>query len=110
MKTYKIHITNKAEKDIISTINYIELVLKNPQAADNLLDTVISQINKLELFPLKHTLVNDPIISSWGIRFITVNNYLVFYLVDNDKHLVHIVRFLYCKSDWKSILKNGIVL
>ena len=35
---YIIHITNTAQRDILNAADYIEFVLKNPKAADNLLD------------------------------------------------------------------------
>ena len=34
---YTIHITNTAQRDILNAADYIEFVLKNPKAADNLL-------------------------------------------------------------------------
>lgn len=36
---YHIHITQTAERDMISAADYIEFTLKNPEAADHLLDT-----------------------------------------------------------------------
>ena len=35
---YQVHITKTAEHDIAKAADYIEFVLKNPQAADHLLD------------------------------------------------------------------------
>lgn len=46
-----LHITFTAEHDIMRTVDYIEFILKNPQAADNLLDTVTKQIETLLEFP-----------------------------------------------------------
>lgn len=71
------------------------------------LDEAESKINVLSTFPEKFALVDDAILSSWGIRFIIVKNYLAFYLIDEQIATVHIVRFLYGKSDWVSILKCG---
>ena len=34
---YQLHITQSAERDLIQAADYIEFVLKNPQAADDLL-------------------------------------------------------------------------
>lgn len=107
---YHIHITFTAEKDMIHAADYIEFVLKNPQAADRLLDEAEIQINTLSQFPMKHPPVDDKILSSWGIRFVTVGNYLAFYTVSEEEHQVNIVRFLYAKSDWRSILKLGFSL
>ncbi len=49
--SYQLHITSTAEHDIMRAVDYIEFVLKNPQAADNLLDTVTKQIETLSEFP-----------------------------------------------------------
>ena len=43
---------------------------------------------------------------SQGIRFVIINNYLAFYTIDEEKQTVIIVRFLYQKSNWTSILRQ----
>ena len=47
---------------------------------------------------------------SKGIRFVIINNYLAFYTIDKEKQTVIIVRFLYQKSNWTSILRQGLPL
>lgn len=70
---YSIHITATAERDMALAANYIEFVLKNPQAADHLLDETERQINALAHFPEKFPLAKDPLLASWGIHFAKVN-------------------------------------
>lgn len=106
--TRRIHITKTAENDLINAVRYIELVLKNPSAADNLLDKVEKEISELSSFPEAHAIADDPVLSAWGIRFIVINNYLAFYAILGDT--VYIIRFLYGKRDWISILKQGFSL
>lgn len=108
--SYNIHVTSAAERDLNHAADHIELVLKNPKAADDLLDEAEKQINSLSDFPEKFQLVDDPILSSWGIRFIIVDNYLAFYTIDHERNLVIVVRFLYQKSNWTAILRQGIPL
>ncbi len=108
--SYMIHITATAERDIIRAADYIEYTLKNPTAAEHLLDVATEQINSLADMPEKFHLVDDPVLASWGIRFIIVNNYLAFYTIDTEKQLVIVVRFLYQKSNWNSILGQGFSL
>lgn len=110
MMNYHIHITLTAEKDMVHAANYIESVLKNPQAADHLLDEAERQISTLSQFPMKHPIVDDKILSFWGVRFVTVENYLAFYTILEEEKQINIVRFLYAKSDWHSILKLGFLL
>ena len=108
--TYTIHITTAAEWDIINASDYIEFVLKNSLAADNLLDEIELKINALASFPTKFALVDDTLLASWGIRLIQIKNYLAFYVISEEKHQVTIIRFLYSKSNWISTLKHGFSL
>ena len=94
---YNIHITHAAERDMANAYDYIDLVLKNPTAADKLLDVADEKIGALAEFPHKFEVVSDKLLSLWGIRFTIVMNYLAFYTVDDATQTVHIVRFLYGK-------------
>lgn len=104
--TYSIHITAAAERDMANASNHIEFVLKNPEAADDLLDEAELKINALSSFPGKFPLVNDPLLSSWGIRFTQIKKYLAFYVISEEEQNVIVVRFLYRKSNWGFILKH----
>ena len=108
--SYHLHITSTAEHDIMRAVDYIEFVLKNPQAADNLLDVVTKQIETLSDFPQKFRIVDDPVLASWEIRFVIINNYLAFYTINEEKQTVIVVRFLYKKRNWYSILRQGFSL
>lgn len=72
--SYQVHITSTAEHDIMRAADYIEFTLKNPDAADNLLDAATEQISSLADLPQKFRLVDDPVLASWGIRFVIINN------------------------------------
>lgn len=108
--SYEIHITKAAERDLENALDYIELVLFNPQAADDLMDEIEKNVANLSQLPKKHTLVDDPVLKAWGIRFVTVKNYLIFYTISKQEKRVHIVRFLYGKRNWISMLKQNFLL
>ena len=108
--SYQVHITSTAEHDIMRAADYIEFTLKNPTATDNLLDVATEQIGSLADLPQKFRLVDDPVLASWGIRFVIVNTYLAFYTIDEEKPTVIIVRFLYQESNWPCILRQGFPL
>ena len=108
--SYQVHITSTAEHDIMRAADYIEFTFKNPDVADNLLDAATEQIGSLADLPQKFRLVDDPVLASWGIRFVKINNYLAFYTIDEEKQTVIIVRFLYQKSNWTAILRQGFSL
>lgn len=66
---FKIHITSVSERDMTHAADHIDYVLKNPKAADELLDHAEKQSNSLCNFPEKFKLVDEPVLASWGIRF-----------------------------------------
>ena len=108
--SYELHITRAAENDLNEAADYIEYVLKSPQAADILLDEANEKITSLAEFAERFALVDDPVLKAWGIRFVQIKNYLAFYTILEESQRVVIVRFLYGKRNWISILKQGFTL
>ncbi len=112
--TYSVHITTAAERDVANATDYIDQVLKNPKAADDpkaadeLLEAFLQQVNDLAVFPARYPLARDEILAAWGIRFLRIKNYIAFYLIDDAREMIYVIRFLYGKSNWASILKNSI--
>lgn len=92
---------------MVEAADYIEFTLLNPDAADALLDKAEAEMNALSEFPKRNQLVDDAILSSCGIRFTVINNYLAFYVISESDATVHIIRFLYTKRNWIHILKQG---
>ena len=86
--------------------DYIDGMLMNPSAADRLIDNAWKQFRSLDIFPQRFPIVTDPMLAGWKIRFFPVQNYLVFYQIEEPAQVVHILRFLYGKSNWVSILKT----
>ena len=105
---YRLYITDTAEKDISRAVDYINFVLKNPKAADALLEETDQKINALLPFPLEHPVVEDKLLAAWGVRFLQIKNYFAFYVVEESQ--VTVIRFLYAKGDWVSILRAGVSL
>ena len=103
--TFKIHITKKAENDLEGAADYIEFNLLNPKAADDLLDEAERKIYDLAQSPKMYPVVDDPVLKAWKIRFVPVANYLAFYIIEESRKTVHIIRFLYEKRNWIKILK-----
>ena len=104
---YIFHYTETAANDLNETADYIDHILLNPSATDNLLDKLDEELGHLKEHPQAHAIVDDPFLKAQGIRFVVVNNYLAFYIIDENNHIVHIIRFLYGKRDWISVLKKG---
>ena len=101
---YFLNITDIAEQDILSAIKYISDVLKSPIAANNLLDEIEKYEGILESTPCIYPFVPDEYLAEKRIKFVIVKNYILFYVIDEDKKIVNVIRFLYSRRDWKNIL------
>ena len=104
--SYNLHMTKKAEDDLNEAADYLEFTLLNPQAADDLVDKADQELSSLIEMPPIHRLVDDPFLKVLGIRFILVNNYMAFFLINEEEKTVYIIRFLYGKRNWIQILKD----
>lgn len=101
---YKTIITEPAELDIAEAARYIVKDLQNPVAANKLLDDIESAVASLEDMPKRHQLVKNDYLAGLGFRFLTVHNYLIFYIVREDAKSVTIERFLCNRRDWIHII------
>lgn len=98
--------TQPAEFDLQLIENYIAYELQNPQAADDTIDGISEEAEKLATFPEKHQFVSDPVLARLGFRMTWYGNYNIFYIYDEFEEIVHIIRVLYDKQDWRTILKR----
>jgi len=103
---YSLNITYIAEEDILSTVRYIANVLKNPIAANTLLDEIEKHEKILEDTPGIYPFVHDEYLAGKGLKYVSIKNFLLFYTIDEKNKIVNIIRFLYGRRDWKNILKN----
>jgi len=103
---YSLNITDLAEEDILATVRYISGALKNPIAANNLLDEIELHEKILEDTPNIYPFVNDEYLSEKGLKYIRIKNFLMFYIIDEGTRIVNVIRFLYARRNWKDILKK----
>jgi len=104
--SYSINITDLAEDDILAIATYISKVLKNPIAANNLLDEIERHEKILEDMPTMYPFVNDKYLSGKGLKYVAIKNFLMFYTIDEHNKIVTIIRFLYKRRDWKNLFSE----
>ena len=105
--SYKVIVSYEASIDLNNIVNYVYYSLKNPSAANHLLDMFENVVNSLAEFPRRHPVNDDPVLHAYGIRVVVVGNYLALYTVDEELKKVSIVRFMYRRRDWISILSEN---
>ncbi|MCL2253502.1 MAG: type II toxin-antitoxin system RelE/ParE family toxin [Lachnospiraceae bacterium] len=100
---FKVKYSDPAALDLAEIIKYISVDLCNSQAAERFLGAVGQKLVELREYPYKFPLYHDEKLRAEGIRFIVIGNYLLFYIVDDSKKIVTIVRILYGKQDIPSV-------
>ena len=93
-----------AKKDMIEISKYIGVKLSNPTAADNLAEKMVSESEKLTDMPYKCSIYISPRPLKYEYRKLLVNNYIMFYYVDESKKNFTIARVLYAKRDFRKLL------
>lgn len=103
--SYNIFLTQTAIQDMQDTLDYIEYSLNNPEAAEKMHNLIVAKLKTLQAFPKRNAPVPDEILASCGIRFTNVNNYIIFYVIDEDNTAVTVLRILYNRRNWQHILR-----
>ena len=104
MSDYNIEITKPAEIDLHEIGKYISSELLEPDKAVEVIDKIAEAIFKLEKMPLRHAIVAEDKLASQGIRKFIIDNYIVFYIVNEEDKMVTIIRILYKRRDWINLL------
>lgn len=104
MYKYKIQFSKDARNDLIDTYSYIKYNLQEPLIAKKLIAKIREEINKLKDNPTIFAVIKDEIIQKRKIRKIKINNYIVFYKVNENNKIVEIVRIMYTRRNWTKIL------
>ena len=95
---YSVNISSQADKDIRAIYEYIALTLMSPENANAQLSRLEDRINKLDNLPKRFPKYKNE------IRFMPVDNYLVFYTVDDVSKNVSILRVMYGKRNIEKAL------
>lgn len=88
----------------MDTYVYIKYNLQEPVIAKKMIAKIREKINKLKDNPTIYAIIKDEIIKKREIRKIKVNNYIVFYRVEENNKIVEIVRIMYGRRNWTGIL------
>ena len=100
MEQYKVIIYPAAKQDLLEVIDYLNTL--SPETALRYYDLLTKEIAGLSQMPGRCPMPRDPALAAKGYRFLTVKNYLVFYVISGDT--VQIRRILYGRRDYQHLL------
>lgn len=91
--------TAQARQDLRDIYEYIALELLALETATEQTQRIMKKIHSLGEMPMRHQLYGEEPWHSRGIRFLPVDNYLIFYLPEESRNTVNIVRIMYSGRD-----------
>ncbi len=106
--TYAIQLTRPAEKDLLTLHTYIAEILKEPRSAARIYRSIRSEIRSLSSMPERYPVICEQPYAEIGVRKLLVENYIVFYVVDKGSSRVMVLRILYNRREWRSILEQSL--
>lgn len=96
--------TQPAADDLQGIASYIVNELREPSIAINLVNRIKEAVMSLSEMPERHSLVADENLAIQKIRKILVDNYIAFYTVSEQDATVTVIRILYGRRDWVSLI------
>lgn len=102
MSNFIIEYSKDAKQDLINIKTYIKYNLQEPKIANDLISRIKNEINKLINNPEIYRILNEDIISKLNIRKINIDNYIVFYRIEDTS--IQIIRIMYKRRNWTNLL------
>ena len=106
MNEYEVRVTRQALEQMKEIVHYISNDLIAPDAAGNLLDKMKAEITKLSSFPKKQALIDEEPWRTDGVRKLVVNNFLIYYWVDDENNRVQVTAVIYSRREQIRQLSN----
>lgn len=104
MKCYRILMTETAEDDLSKIAEYIAKELREPAIARKTIRKIKESVMNLAQMPIRHMTVADEYLAAQGIRMLSVENYIVFYVVSEMDGETTVIRILHGRRDWRQLL------
>jgi plasmid stabilization system protein ParE len=105
---HKLKYLQLAKQDIHAIVLYISDTLNAPKAALDLMNALDEAISRLEQFPYAYRIYQAVNQLEHEYRLMPVNNYAVFYIVNEVKHVVEIHRVIYAMMDLEKIIMDAL--
>ena len=102
---YKLEYLPVARRDMIEIVRYISQELHNPTAADQLAMELIEAGDSIPKFPYANPAFIPIRPLKHEYRKLLVQNYFMFYWVDEVKKLVTVARVVYARRYYKRLLE-----
>jgi len=97
--TWRVDYADDAIQDLQAIYDYISMTLQEPDIAEKQTNRIMDAADTLDHMPLRHRLYDNEPWRSRGLRVLPVDNYIIFYLPNEAKNTVTIIRIMYGGRD-----------
>lgn len=97
--SYKIIYSNEALNDLREIYSYIAFTLLVQSTAQEQVSRIRKKILSLDFMPSKYKIVSWEPWKSMKIHQLPIDNYIIFYLIDDEKMLIKVIRIMYAGRD-----------
>jgi len=104
MDIYRISVSDLAKQDIKDVATHITYELQEPAIAMKTTNAILDAIFTLEEMPERIGYVKDERLAGKGVRPLYVNNYTIFFRIEESERVVDIVRVMYSRRNWATLL------
>ena len=105
---YDVVYSAESRQDLRNIYEYIAYELLVPEIAASQVDRIMKAARPLEQMPMRYTCYEEEPWHSQGLRFLPLDNYVIFYLPDETTSVVNIIRIMYGGRDVKRQLSETI--
>ena len=103
---YKVKLTDHAVSQLQETVVYISKVLQVPMVAKHWAARIKKELASLSTMPARYPLTEEEPWHTEGVHKMSVENFLVYYWIDEEKKIVWITAIVYARRDQLRVLRE----
>ncbi|WP_366516709.1 type II toxin-antitoxin system RelE/ParE family toxin [uncultured Megasphaera sp.] len=103
---YSVMYSTEAKSDLLEIYVYIAFELGVPNIAKNQINRIRKKIRSLDFMPARYTIVDWEPWRSIGMHRVPVDNFVVYYVINNNNLTVTIIRIFYGGRNIESIINT----
>ena len=105
-ESYSVIYSQPAKDDLMEIYTYIAFNLQMPDIAEGQVNRIRQAVRSLNFMPSRYVNVEWEPWKSMGMHQVPVDNFVVYYLVNDEEHTVSIIRIFYSGQDIEGIIKQ----
>lgn len=102
--SYSVVYSPEAMDDLSEIYSYIAFTLLVPETAEKQVNRIRKEVRSLDFMPSRYSLVDWEPWKSMGMHKVPVDNFVVYYTVNEDSRTVTVIRIFYGGRDVANIV------